>query len=225
MKVLAVENNPELLKLLTHLLDKEGFETATALGGREALEKFAADRPAIACLDILLEDASGYDICREMRKADADMPILLITSKSRAADVQQGMAAGATEYIVKPFDLAGITALMRKVACSVLARTGAALDENFSFGDISVFPGRLHALRGSKQIDLNLREVSILKLFHGNKGKVVANDTIVPYCWKTQEQASQKAVDWQIAQLRKKVEADPANPALILAEGAGYRFG
>ncbi len=134
MKVLAVENNPELLKLFSHLLEKEGFETIRALTGQDGLEKFRAHRPDIACLDILLEGVSGIEVCRQIRAENADIPILLITSKSHDADVKEGMEAGATEYIVKPYDLGSITALMHRVARGCLARTNpAAVGQVFRF--------------------------------------------------------------------------------------------
>ncbi len=226
MKVLAVENNAELLKLLSHLLEKEGFEVHTATGGAEALRKFAELKPEIACLDVLLDDMSGYEICRQIRIADADMPVLLITSKSRATDISEGMAAGATEYIVKPFDLMGITALMHKTAQNCLARrNSAALSEHFDFGDLRVYPARLLAQRDGREIPLSLRDTALLEKFAGNAGKTLDVDALAPYCWQSQGKVDGKAVEWQIGQLRKKIEHDPAAPTLIRNTDAGYVFG
>lgn len=226
MKVLAVENNAELLKLLSHLLEKEGFEVHTATGGAEALQKFAEVKPDIACLDVLLDDMSGYEICRQIRHTDADMPVLLITSKSRAADINEGMAAGATEYIVKPFDLMGITALMHKTAQSCLARrNSAALSKHFDFGDLRVYPARLLAQRDGREVALSLRDTALLEKFANNAGKPLDVDALAPYCWQSQGNVDAKAVEWQIGQLRKKIEQDAANPTLIRDSGAGYLFG
>ena len=226
MKVLAVENNAELLKLLSHLLEKEGFEVHTATGGAEALQKFADVKPDIACLDVLLDDMSGYEICRQIRSADADMPVLLITSKSRATDISEGMAAGATEYIVKPFDLGGITALMHKTAQTCLARrNSAALSEHFDFGDLRIYPARLLAQREGREIHLSLRDTELLKMFSSHAGKVLDIDALAPYCWQSQGKVDAKAVEWQIGQLRKKIENDAAAPALIRNADMGYVFG
>lgn len=226
MKVLVVENNAELLKLLSHLLEKEGFEVHTASGGAEALQKFETVKPDIACLDVLLDDMSGYEICRQIRKADADMPVLLITSKSRAADISEGMAAGATEYIVKPFDLNGITALMHKIAQSCLARrNSAALSQHFDFGDLRIYPARLLAQREGREIPLSLRDTALLKMFSDHVGKALDADALAPYCWQSQGKVDAKAVEWQINQLRKKIEQDATAPALIRHSDAGYIFG
>lgn len=226
MKVLAVENNAELLKLLCHLLEKEGFEVHSATGGAEALQKFETVKPDIACLDVLLDDMSGYDICRRIRQVDADMPVLLITSKSRAADISEGMAAGATEYIVKPFDLMGITALMHKIAQGCLARrNSAALAEYFDFGDLRVYPARLLAQRGGTEILISLRDAALLKVFSSHHGKILDAESLAPYCWQSQGKVDAKAVEWQIGQLRKKIEHDSAKPALIRNSDTGYVFG
>lgn len=226
MKVLAVENNAELLKLLSHLLEKEGFETVTATGGKDGLEKFRTHKPDIACLDILLEDISGYDVCREIRAADKAIPILLITSKSRAADVKEGMDAGATEYIIKPFDLIGITTLMYKIARDCLARKNADVtSQHFDVGDLRVFPLRLSGDRAGKSIDLNLREVALLKLLHSRKGQTVTVAELSAHCWSAQDTPAARAVDWQVKQLCRKIEADPANPVLIRPADGGYIHG
>lgn len=226
MKVLAVENNLELLKLLSHLLEKEGFETATATGGEEALARFRDMAPDIVCLDVLLDDISGFEVCRRMRAEDAEMPILLITSKSRPADINEGMAAGATEYMVKPFDLASIAALMHRTAQGCIARrVPGAAEDFFEFGDLRVYPALLVARRGGKDIALNLRETGILKLLHGQEGRVIANGGLASYCWRAPGTPDEKAVDLQMRQLRRKIEADPDSPLLIRSEGAGYVFG
>jgi two-component system alkaline phosphatase synthesis response regulator PhoP len=227
MKVLVVENNPELLKLLTHLLEKEGFSVFSATGGEEALALHLSRKPAIICLDVMLDDMSGFDVCRKVRKTDKEVQIMVITSKSRQVDINAGMEAGANDYIVKPFDLADITARVRDVARKVIARdTPSAVDETMHLGELAVFPGRLCAERAGEAIDLSLRDVAILKAFYYSKGKALSPNALLEYCWSSSGPADGAAVEWQIKQLRKKVEADPANPSVIRTEqGGGYRFG
>src|SRR5262245_54976879 len=122
MKILAVEDNPKLLKLLSHLLEKEGFTIIPATGGKEALSLYAQHKPDIICLDVVMEDMSGISICKEIRRQDDKATILLISSKSRDVDVQEGLAAGANEYIVKPFDLSSMTTRMRNIARTRIER-------------------------------------------------------------------------------------------------------
>ncbi|HYD18543.1 MAG TPA: response regulator transcription factor [Patescibacteria group bacterium] len=226
MKVLAVENNAELLKLLSHLLEKEGFNVYTATGGSEALRILEREKPEIACLDVLLDDMSGIEVCRHIRKNDAMMPIVLITSKSRQADISEGMAAGATEYIVKPFDLMGITQLMHRMAQACLARQNPdGLQKSFGFGSLQVFPQRLLALREGNEIALSLRETALLQFFHANAGRSLSPEALAPYSWHAQGSVDAKAVQWQIGQLRKKIETDPLDPQLLRSDDTGYVFG
>lgn len=226
MKVLAVENNPKLLKLLTHLLEKEGFDTVSAEGGEEALKQYEAHKPDIICLDVLMEDISGIDVCKKIRETDKRVVVLMITSKSRDVDVEAGMQAGANDYIVKPFDLKDITARMRGVAKDIIAKdTPDKVGESFSFGDLTVFPAQLRAERGGEDLDLNFRDVGILQLLQGQKGQTVGPAALSAFCWAAQSSDPDKAVQWYMDQLRKKIEADPENPALIRAVEGGYVHG
>lgn len=223
MKVLAVENNPKLLKLLTHLLEKEGFETVSAEGGEEALKQYEAHKPDIICLDVLMEDISGIDVCKKIRETDKRVVVLMITSKSRPVDVEAGMEAGANDYIVKPFDLKDITSRMRDVAKGIISNdTPEKVGESFIFGDLTVFPAQLRAERGGEDLDLNFRDVAILQLLHGQKGQTVGNDALSAYCWAAQASEPEKAVQWYMDQLRKKIEADPDNPVLVRPLEGGY---
>jgi two-component system, OmpR family, alkaline phosphatase synthesis response regulator PhoP len=227
MKVLIVENNAELLKLLTHLLEKEGFSTFSATSGGEAVTLYMQRKPAIICLDVMLDDISGFDVCRKVRKTDKDVQIIMITSKSRQVDINAGMEAGADDYIIKPFDLAAITAHMRNVARLIIARDEpAAIDEALHFGTLTIFPGRLCAERDGEAIDLSFRDIAFLKTFYANKGKTLSTAVLKEHCWTATPEPEAATVDWHIKQLRRKLEIDPANPAVIKSDpGGGYRFG
>ena len=223
MKVLAVENNPKLLKLLAHVLEKEGFETVTAECGADALKMYQQHKPEIVCLDVLMDDISGVEVCRDIRKTDKDTIILMITSKSRDVDVAEGMSAGANDYIVKPFDLTDITARMRGIARGIIAKTSPEkMAENFTFGDITVFPHALEAKRSDNVIGLNFRDVGILSLLHGNKGKAVSIAALNAFCWSAVATSPEKTAGWYIGQLRNKIEANPETAVLIKAADGGY---
>jgi DNA-binding response OmpR family regulator len=231
MKVLIVENNAELQKLLTHLVEKEGFTTLTAMTGSEALAIHARHKPDIVCLDLLLDDMSGFDVFRNIRAQEktggGNAFVLIITSKSNAADLETGRELGAEDYIVKPFDVVDITARMRKVARKCLARdTPDAVEASFDFGGLKVMPGQLMAERDGESIDLSLRDIDILRLFHAHRGEIISHARLMTHCWGASAMPGEKAVEWQIGQLRKKIETDPEAPVLITtAETNGYRFG
>lgn len=232
MKILIVENNAELQKLLVHLAEKEGFAVLAAMTAAEAQAQHAAHWPDIVCLDLLLEDMSGFDVFRQMRHhetLEGKPPsfILIITSKSNPSDLETGRQLGAEDYIVKPFDVADITARLRQVARKVLARaTAETTDASFAFGTLKIFPERLAAEREGETLDLNLRDMNILRLFHTHRGEIISHTKLMPFCWGAgAAMQGDKAVDWQITQLRKKIETDPDAPQLIKSvDGAGYRF-
>lgn len=225
MKVLVAENNEILLQQLCELLEKEGYQTLRAAQGAQALEMYRQKPPDFICLDIMMDDMSGYDVCREIRKNDKNTPIVFISSKSDTMDKVIGLEAGADDYIVKPFDIHEVTARMRAIARRCMSADRTAVDENFDLGDIKVWPRQLKAERKSAAIDLSLRDIKLLKLFHDNRGRVVNRDTLLDHCWGTHIMPESRTVDWHISQLRKKIEIDPANPALIkTVHGVGYLF-
>jgi DNA-binding response OmpR family regulator len=226
MKILVVEDNPKLLKLLSHLLEKEGFQIVAATSGTEAMAQYAANKPDIICLDVMMEDVSGIEICKKIRGQDPKATILLISSKSRDVDIQEGLAAGADEYVVKPFELAPMTDRMRNIARKRIARDDPAqAARSFDFGNLKVYPGQLRAERAGASIDLNFRDAGILEMLFRNKGKPVANTDLKAWCWKAESTDLDKTVEWYITQLRKKIEPDPEHPALIkTAANGGYWY-
>lgn len=223
MKVLVVEDNPKLQKLLSHLLEKEGFQLINAAGGAEALKAYAEHKPDIICLDVVMEDMSGISVCKQIREADSAVTILLITSKSRQVDIEEGLAAGANDYVIKPFDLADMTGRMRDIAKTRIARDDKSLfARNFDFGDLKVFPGQLRAERAGATIDLNFRDVKLLNLLSENKGKPVSTSQLLQFCWSaTPGAAEEQTVQWYMGQLRKKVEVNPETPDLIKSADNG----
>lgn len=227
MKVLVVEDNPKLQKLLAHILEKDGFTLVTATNGTEALALYGQQKPDVICLDVVMEDMSGISVCKEIRNKDAKVTILLITSKSRQVDIDEGLAAGANDYVIKPFDLADMTQRMRAIATARISRDDAGLFSSaFDFGDLKVFPGQLRAERAGASIDLNFRDVKLLRLLADNKGRLLGTSELRPYCWSATIGADEQTVQWYMGQLRRKVEANPEAPALIKsAENGAFVHG
>jgi DNA-binding response OmpR family regulator len=228
MKVLVAENNPQMLQQLCDILDKEGYSTTPVASGAEALEAYRNQGPDFICLDIMMPEPSGYDVCREIRKTDIKIPIIFISAKSETSDKVVGLEVGADDYIVKPFDVTEVIARIRAVArrC-IAARTPAAGGEDapFFMGGVKIMPRELRMDKDGKVSDLSLRDIKILKLFYNNKGKVVDRNLLLDHCWGTHIMPESRTVDWHISQLRKKIEKDPTDPQLIKTlHGVGYKF-
>lgn len=228
MKILIAENNTELLKLLSHLMEREGFITLTATSGGAALKIYREQKPDIVCLDVLMEDMSGYDVCRDIRRNDKVTPVIFITSKSGAAAERDGKEAGGDEYIVKPFDLAEVKRMMRGFARQTLAKAvPEAIDKHYDFDGIIVYPNKLKATRDEDEIDVSLLETMLLDFFYQHRGEDMTVDALHQALFRPYASvADRRTVDVHVQQLIKKLETDPAVPRFIKPlAGGGYRFG
>jgi DNA-binding response OmpR family regulator len=209
---------------LIDIFQDEGYETVAAANGKEALARFAEAVPDVVCLDIMMPDISGYDVCREIRRTHDAVPILFISAKSEEIDKVLGLEMGADDYIVKPFGVKEVIARIRAVTRRH-ARTQKFGEEPFTIGDLEVLPDELRALRDDDVIELSVRDVSILKLLAGNRGKVLDRDTIFNTCWGLDYMPNSRTLDQHISQLRKRIELDPKHPAIITTvHNAGYRY-
>jgi len=229
MKVLVADNNQHMLDHLSDLLEKEGLETIKADSGTKALELYEQDKPSFICLDIMMEDLSGYDVCRKIREKDNDTPIIFISSKSDTIDKVVGLEIGADDYIVKPFDIKEVNARIRAITRRCISQNNTGTDDkdanSFKIADIEVFPKELLARRDGQSIDLNLRDIKILSLLHKKKNQVVDRNLLLDMCWGRHIMPESRTVDWHISQLRKTIEINPQEPAIILTvHGVGYRY-
>ncbi len=226
MKVLVVEDDKYTLAGLVEILEAEGYETIAASDGKEALALFAKESPDFVCLDIMMPEVDGYEVCRKIRGKDTEIPMLFISAKSEEIDKVVGLELGADDFITKPFGVKEVIARVRAVSRRCLrGKKAEQIHAPFLLGDLEVSPRELRARRGDRAIDLSLRDVKILALFYENKGKVVDRNTIFDRCWGIQHMPNSRTLDQHISQLRKRVEIDPNKPAIIrTVHGAGYRY-
>jgi len=221
MTILIAEDDPVTLDALATCLELDGFQTLRASDGREAITSSQDHSPDLICLDIMMPELSGYDVCKRIRRADSEIPILFLSAKNQEIDVVTGLKLGADDFIRKPFTrdevLARIHAILRR------ARPDQAND-TFTLGDLEVRPTGLTALRGKTRIDLTPRETKILQLLHTHHGTPVSRDTLLDYCWGRDYFPDSRTLDQQISVLRKKIEPDPSSPSYIeTVRGIGYR--
>ena len=226
MKVLVVDNNDLILNQLCDLLGTEGYTPIKARSGEEALELYAAQKPDFICLDIQMDGMSGYDVCRKIRETSKSVPIVFITGKTSAIEKVTGLDIGADDYITKPYDIFEVRARIRAIARRCLASAGQSPQEgSFTLSHVKIFPSRLQAEKNGTIIDLNPRDVKLLRLFHDRKGQVLDRDALLDHCWGRHIMSDSRTVDWHISQLRKRIEDDPAHPVIIrTVHGAGYKY-
>jgi len=226
MKVLVAEDDELIRSGLVEILKREGYRTVEATDGGAALERWRAEEPDFVCLDIMMPGLSGYDVCREIRRVDAEIPVIFISAKSEEIDKVVGLELGADDFIVKPFGVREVAARVRAVARRCLSlRPAARGGGELVLGDLRLLPDELRAVRGETDIDLSPREVRILELLARNPGRVLPRKEIFEHCWGDEFYPLSRTLDQHIAKLRKRVEHDPKHPRIIVTvHGVGYRY-
>lgn len=226
MKILLVEDDALTREGLSEILAREGYQVTQARDGAEGLQKFRDMQPELVCLDVMMPNMSGYDLCREIRKTNAHIPVVFITAKSEEIDTVVGLELGADDYISKPFGkqevLARIRALIRR---SRLQAKPEGTSYRFVMADLEIVPDELRAYRSEASYDLSPRDIAILEHLYLNRGRVVDRDSLFDAAWGANYLPNSRSLDQHISQLRKRIESDPKNPVIIkTVHGAGYRF-
>lgn len=230
MKILIAEDDPNILRGLAEILEEEGYTALCARDGRQALALFRGQAPDFVCLDVMMPGTSGYDVCREIRKLSADVPIVFISAKSEEVDKVVGLELGGDDYIAKPFGVREVVARIRAVTRRCLAARARGdraerAEEPFTLGDLEVVPMELRARRGAETIDLSLRDVAILRVLAQNPGRVVDRHQFFRAAWGIEHVPNSRTLDQHISQLRKRIERDPHHPEIIqTVHGVGYRY-
>lgn len=229
MKILVAEDDRLTRRGLVEVLEAEGYETVEAADGAEALDLFDRVHPDVVCLDIMMPEIDGYEVCRRLRARPSDVPVLFISAKSEEIDKVVGLELGADDFLTKPFGIKEVVARIRAVTRRWLATRskveGSSDAESFRMADLEVAPDELRARRGDQVVDLSLREVRILQLLHDHAGKALDRNTIFNACWGLDYLPSSRTLDQTISQLRKRIELDPRDPQIITTvHGVGYRY-
>jgi DNA-binding response OmpR family regulator len=223
MKILVADDDPITRESLDACLKSEGFEVVLAQNGAEALEMWRKHRPELLCLDIMMPQTSGYEVCREVRQTDPDLPILFLSAKSEEIDVVVGFQLGADDFIRKPFGKHEFLARLR-VAIK-RSRPAAHARRSFTMRDLVIYPLELRAERQGLEIELSPREIAILELLHQRAGEVVDRNALLDHGWGLEYFPESRTLDQHISKLRKRIELDPLNPQIIeTVRAAGYRY-
>lgn len=222
MIILIAEDDPLTLDALATCIESEGFTTLRAADGRQAIHLWREQKPDLLCLDIMMPEVDGYEVCKRVRASDTSIPILFLSAKNQEIDVVVGLDLGADDFIRKPFTRSEVMARIR----AALRRTAPRDNfDQFTLADLTVHPRALMAKRDGKTIDLTPREVSMLSLLHKHRGQAVTRDAFLDTCWGIDYYPDSRTLDQHILLLRKKIEVDPANPKIIQTVRAiGYRY-
>ena len=228
MKVLIAEDEHNIRQGLEDILQAEGYDTITAENGKIAIELYQQEAPDFVCLDIMMPEVNGYDVCRSIREHNKNIPVIFISAKSEEVDKVLGLELGADDYILKPFGVKEVIARIRAVTRRYLQSQKTEprkASESFRMHQLEVFPSELRARRDQEVIELSLRDIKILTVLYDNRGQAVNRDTLFNHCWGRHYLPSSRTLDQHISKLRKRVECDASQPVLIrTVHGFGYRY-
>ncbi len=223
-RILVVEDNPDLAYGLRNNLEIEGYEVEVVEDGSEGLTRARTGGPDLIILDLMLPGLDGYRVLRALRDEGRRMPVLILTARGEEADKVRGLRLGADDYVTKPFGvlelLARVEALLRRTAPS---GAGAAPPERF--GAIEIIPASRTVLRDGRPVGLTPKEFDLLLALLQRRGAVATRMELLTEVWGYSAAVLSRTVDTHVAELRRKLEGDPAAPRHILTvRKAGYRL-
>jgi len=227
--ILLAEDDDHIRQGLIDTLESENFNVTAAQNGQEAIDLHAENRFDLVILDIMMPEKSGYEVCKQIRKHDAALPVLMLTAKSEEIDKVVGLELGADDYVTKPFGirelLARINALLRRSQTSVALSRPSFHSETFVFGTATVNRQEYSCKLSEDIHDLSARELKLLEFFHAHPNVVLSRNDLLNEAWGIDYYGTTRTLDQHIAQLRKKVEPDLKQPSVIITvHGVGYKY-
>jgi len=211
-RLLVVEDEPNILELLSASLRLAGFEVATATGGLEALQAAQRHRPDLVVLDVMLPDLDGFEVARRVRGAGLRTPVLFLTARDATEDKVKGLTLGGDDYVTKPFSLEEVIARIRAVLRR--ARTGAASPATrLRAADLELDEESHEVWRAGQRVQLSPTEFKLLRYLMTNVGRVLSKGQILDYVWNYDFRGDSGIVESYVSYLRRKV--DTVEPRLI----------
>ena len=221
MRILVVEDEASLRDGLSDLLRGDGHAVTAVADGAAGVAAGLREAFDVVVLDLMLPRKNGIEVCRELRAARPGMPILMLTARGSEDDKVRGLSEGADDYVTKPFSARELLARVRALGRRVTPEVADALD----LGDVVIDLAKMVVVRGGARMTLTPREVGIVRWLHRNEGRVVSRAELLEQVFGQRGDLQTRAVDMAIAVLRKKLEADPGKPQLIVSvKGAGYAW-
>ena len=229
--ILIVEDEQNIVDILSFNLEQEGYDTLEAYDGPTGLQLALEQNPDLILLDLMLPGMNGFDVCREVRRSGSSTPILMLTAREEEADKVLGLELGADDYITKPFSmrelLARVKANIRRVSMSPAApKEEEGSGDTIRLGRVSIDRGKATVFKDGRPLELTQREYDLICFLAAQPGKVFSREALMEHVWNYEGYVGDvRAVDVAVRRLREKIEDDPAAPKFILTKrGMGYLF-
>ena len=230
-RILIVEDEKNIVDILSFNLSKEGYETLEAYDGEAGLQLALEQNPDLILLDLMLPKMDGFDVCRNLRKENRSTPVIMLTAREEETDKVLGLELGADDYITKPFSmrelLARVKANIRRNEMVAGAPAPTPSGSRMELGRISIDPDQMVVCKDGRILELTQREYELIKFLAAQPGKVFSREALMEHVWNYEGYVGDvRAVDVAVRRLREKIEDDPASPKFIVTKrGMGYLFG
>ncbi|MEO6602916.1 MAG: response regulator transcription factor, partial [Polyangiaceae bacterium] len=221
--ILVIDDEPHITLGLKDALEFEGFRVVTAGNGKDGAHLARQEHPHAILLDLMLPDVNGYQVCEDVRRFDAFVPIIMLTAKSQEADKIRGLDAGADDYVTKPFSVGELVARIRAIFRRANRPSESA---TFNIGKLTVNVAAHTLERAGKQAEtLSFYEVELLRMLYERAGQPVSREEILNKIWGVDANPTNRTIDNFIVKLRRKLEKHPDKPEHILTVyGFGYKL-
>jgi two-component system OmpR family response regulator len=217
VRILVVEDDPEMGRLLTRWLQEQGFESELASNGLQGLIAVQNGRFTAAAIDVMLPGMTGFELSRRIREAGNTMPIILLTARDAIDDRVQGLDSGADDYLIKPFDFAELGARLR-----ALLRRDAGNRTLVSVGELRLDSMNMQATVRNERVTLSLKEFIVLRLLAASPGVLISRATILEEVWGSAKFIDPNIVDQYISFLRRKVQPELAGVRITTVRRQGF---
>ncbi len=224
-RVLLVEDEIGIRVAIADSLEIAGYEVDSADDGEAALELSSKGGFDLIVLDVILPLKDGFDVCKELRSNGIDTPVLMLTVRSELEDRMRGFAAGADDYLTKPFEPMELLARIRAILRRTMPKAVDGSQEMYEFGLIRIDTKRAAVWRANERVLLSMKEYELLRYFVRHPDETLGRRRLLKEIWKSKPDSSTRTVDVHVGWLRRKIEDDPTNPRWIrTVYGKGYEF-
>lgn len=224
-KVLVVEPDSGTRREIKQVCEQDGYQVVEADGGSDAIRQLEQVKPSMVLLEVTLPDAAGFDVCREMRKLDPGVPVIMMSSRTDEIDAVVALEIGADDYVTKPLRLRELVARMAAHLRRARLETTEAMRSRLEFKDLVIDVNERRTYKNGKEVELTHTEFDLLTFLASNAGKVLSREKILNSIWGYEYPIETRVIDVHIRNLRRKIETQPSRPYYILAvPGIGYRF-
>lgn len=228
-RILVVDDEPSITKLVSFNLEKAGYDVDTAADGQAALEKVQDIQPDLIVLDLMLPKVDGLEVCKRLRQENNHIPVIMLTAKDEELDRVLGLELGADDYVTKPFSprelVARVKAVLRRSAIKDALEQADAKQKPLVIGDLVIDVEGYESYVQGKRLELTPKEFELLVYMATHRGRVLSRDQLLNAVWNYDFVGDSRIVDVHVSHLRDKIEPDARRPLYIkTVRGIGYKF-